>query len=395
MITVFSISSRSAVRRVAAARLISGVGSEAAFTALLFVLYRRTGSAAWVSAALLATFGTIGILTPLAGSLGDRFDRQRIMISSDVLGAACFAALAVARSPGQLVALGFLAAAAESPFLPASGGAIPNLAGAEELAWANGTVQAGHNLGHVVGPFLGGALVAAFGGPFVFWLNAASFLLSAVLVAGVRGPFAGDRQDAHLHQGIRAGFRFLVRDRVLLRMTLAFTVFVLAVGSVLVAELPLVASFHAGAFGYGLIGTFWGTGALAGALAARRLTERTERTALVACSFVTAAGIGAIALLPSFAPILLALLVSGFSDSVVDVTAETLIQRRAPDAVRSRVSAAVEGVVHIVFAVSFLFAAAVVVTLGPRAAYAIAGAGCGVAAVILVPLLRPTDASQA
>jgi MFS family permease len=386
--------SRSAVRRVAAARLISVTGSEAAYTALLFVLYRRTASVAWVAAALLATFGTVGILSPLAGSLGDRFDRRRVMIASDLAGAACFAALAIVRSPGALVLLAFLAAVTESPFLPASGAAIPNLASADDLAWANGTVFVGSNVGFLVGPFLGGALVAAVGAGWVFRLNAASFVVSAILVAGVCGSFSGRRDDAQEHRGLRAGIRFVMRDRDLRTLTLAFAVFVLAVGSVLVAELPLVASFHRGSLGFGLIGTFWGTGALAGALGARRLTVRTERTALVAFSFVTAVGIGSIALLPSFSLILLALLVAGCSDGVVDVAAETLIQRRAPDAVRSRVSGAVDGVIHTVFAASFLFAGAVVLALGPRAAYAIAGAGCALTAVMLLPLLRSSDASR-
>jgi MFS family permease len=394
MITTSNTQPRTAVRRVAAARLISVVGSEAAFTALLFTLYRRTGSPAWVSAALLATFGTVGLLSPVAGSLGDRFDRRRVMIASDILGAACFAALALVRSPGALVALAFLAAVTESPFLPASSAAIPNLAGIDDLAWANSTVYLGSNLGFLVGPFLGGALVAAVGAAWVFRLNAASFVVSAVLVAGVRGSFSGRREDAQEHRGLRAGFRFIMRDRVLRTLTLAFAVFVLAVGSVLVAELPLVTSFHAGSLGFGLMATFWGTGALAGALAARRLTEQTERTALVTFSFVTAAAIGSIAMLPSLLPILLALLVAGCSDGVVDVAAETLIQRRSPDAVRSRVSAAVDGVVSTVFAISFLFAGAVVVTLGPRAAYAIAGAGCGLTAFMLLPLLQPSDQTR-
>jgi MFS family permease len=391
MITQSWSPSRSAVRRVAAARLISVTGSEAAYTALLFVLYRRTASVAWVSAALLATFGTVGVLSPLAGSLGDRFDRRRVMIASDLAGAACFAALAIVRSPSALVMLAFLAAVTESPFLPASGAAIPNLASADDLAWANGTVFVGSNVGFLAGPFLGGALVAALGAGWVFRLNAASFVVSAVLVAGVRGSFSGRRDDAQEHRGLRAGFRFVMRDRDLRTLTLAFAVFVLAVGSVLVAELPLVASFHRGSLGFGLMATFWGTGALAGALGARRLTVRTERTALVAFSFVTAVGIGSIALLPSFSLILLALLVAGCSDGVVDVAAETLIQRRAPDAVRSRVSGAVDGVIHTVFAASFLFAGAVVLALGPRAAYAIAGAGCALTAVMLLPLLRSSD----
>src|SRR5438067_7581150 len=156
-------SPRSYIRMLATARLISQLGSEAAYTALLYVLYQRTHSPGWVATALLATFGTQGVMTAVAGSLGDRFDRRWVMVGSDLAGAVCFAGLGFLHSPGTLVLLAFVAAAVEAPFLPASSAAVPNLAGGEELAWATGTVQTGGSLGHLMGPFVGGALVAAVG----------------------------------------------------------------------------------------------------------------------------------------------------------------------------------------------------------------------------------------
>src|SRR5262249_61649332 len=81
-------SHRIAVRRVTAAQIISIAGTEAAEIALLYAVYQRTRSAAWVAAALLLTFGTMAIATPLAGSLGDRFDRRVVMVASHLGGAA-------------------------------------------------------------------------------------------------------------------------------------------------------------------------------------------------------------------------------------------------------------------------------------------------------------------
>src|SRR5262249_59903900 len=109
-------SHRIAVRRVTAAQIISIAGTEAAEIALLYAVYQRTRSAAWVAAALLLTFGTMAIATPLAGSLGDRFDRRVVMVASHLGGAACFAALAFARSTSSLLALAFLDALTSSPF---------------------------------------------------------------------------------------------------------------------------------------------------------------------------------------------------------------------------------------------------------------------------------------
>jgi MFS family permease len=382
--------SRSAARRVALARLISLTGTQAAFTALLFVLFDRTGSSRWVSAALLLTFGTRGLLTPLGGSLGDRFDRRRLMIVSELLGASCFAALAFARAPVPLLALAFLATVAETPFFPAASAAVPNLVPAGDLAWANATIAFGSNVGYLVGPALGGALVAAVGATAVFLFNAATFVASALLVASVGGSFSSQRTEEESYRGIRAGVMFMMRDPRLRTMTMAFAVFALTVGSALVAELPLAASFGVGSTGYGLISTTFGVGALAGSLAGRSLNESNERRFLVLCSLITAAGFGSVALAPAFWLVLVAMLVAGASDGLVDVAVEVIFQRLSPDAVRSRVLAALEAVFLLGLSVSFLFAGPLIDALGAKAAYALAGVGCTVTALMLVPLLRPT-----
>jgi MFS family permease len=102
----------------------------------------------------------------------------------------------------------------------------------------------------------------------------------------------------------------------------------------------------------------------------------------------TALGLASIAVLPVFPAILGAMIVAGGADGLVDVTAETILQRRTPDAVRSRVAAAFEGLLHGMFAVSFVFAGLLVEWLGPKPAYLVAGAGSLVTAAVLSPLLR-------
>lgn len=138
---------RTALRILSLARLISLTGSTAAFTALFYTMYHRTGSAAWLSAALLPTFGVSGLIAPVAGALGDRFDRKGVMILSDLGGAVCFGAMALVHDPALLLVGGFLAAIAESPSWSASGAAVPNLVQEKDLAWANGLLAAGRNAG--------------------------------------------------------------------------------------------------------------------------------------------------------------------------------------------------------------------------------------------------------
>jgi len=384
------IPSRSAARRVAVARLISLTGTEAAFTALLFVIFKRTGSSTWLAAALLLTIGMQGILSPFGGAIGDRFDRRRVMIASDLLGALCFIAMAFAGSPVALLGVAFASAVAETPFFPASSAAVPNLVAPSDLAWANGTIAFGSNLGYLAGPGLGGLLVAWLGARAVFVGNGLTFLVSALLVASVRGSFTGprDEEEAEAHRGMRAGFVFVWRDPTLRTMFRSFALVALCVGSVLVAELPLTTSFHGGSIAFGLLATSFGAGAVVGSLMGKRLTPQTERPVMVAASFINGAAFASVVLMPALLPVFGAMVVAGAADGIVEVATEVIFQRRSPDLVRSRVIAALEAVFHGGLAVSFLFAGTLVDAFGPKAAYALAGAGCTVAAIILVPVLR-------
>src|SRR5918999_3898551 len=116
---------RSAVRRIALARLVDVTGSGAAFAALAFIMFRLTGrSASWVSWTLLLTIGVQGFVQPLASWLGDRFDRRRVLVVSSLLAAAGFGAMMVARSPSQLLALACLTAIVEAPILSVSSSVI-------------------------------------------------------------------------------------------------------------------------------------------------------------------------------------------------------------------------------------------------------------------------------
>ena len=74
---------KTAVHRLSIGRMLSVAGGEVAFVALMALVFGRTHSAIWGSAALLAVIGTYGLAAPFAGMLGDRFDRRIVMIWSD------------------------------------------------------------------------------------------------------------------------------------------------------------------------------------------------------------------------------------------------------------------------------------------------------------------------
>ena len=379
---------RTAVRRLALARVISVTGSAAAYTALMFEIYDQTGSAVWLAAALLVTEGVTGLVGPVTSVLGDRFDRRTVMIVSDLAAAVCFAGMAlVAESPGPLVFIAFLSALAEAPFWPASSAAIPNLVPPEQVSWANSFVAIGRNIGIMVGPALGGILLAAVGAPWVFAINAASFVVSAALVVSVHARFDGDRSDESEHQGVWAGFRFLFREPVLRRISVAWVVLVLGIGMAMVGDVPLVELFDAGSAGFGVMIGLWGAGSILGSLAGRWLKAETEvRWLVLTTAFVAAVGI-AIALSPWFALVLVLNVAWGASEGVTNVAEQNVFQRRTPDSVRSRVLGALEGLFHGGLAVSYVAAAFVLPAVGARGMYAIAGVAAGLSVLVLAPLL--------
>jgi MFS family permease len=387
-------SPRSNVRRLAFGRLISVTGGAAAYTALGFTIWERTHSPWMQALSLLLTFGVAGILGPFAGALGDRFDRRRVMIVSEAVSAAIFGAMAFVHTPGLLIALAFASALAELPFFSASRAAIPNLVESEDdISWANSLITVGVHAGIAVGPLIGGLLLALAGASWVFGINALTFLVSLLITLTVHGRFqdAREREHSEEYRGALSGLSFLLRDHVLRRLALAWLVFVLGMGMGMVADAPLAESFAAGEFGFGLLIACWGTGSVLGALAGRWMNARTEPLWLVG----GAAGIAVAALgvgyAPSFVFVLVSLLAMGASDGLTMVAEQGIMQRRTPDAVRSRVIAGFDAVISLGLAIAYLAAGPVLAAIGPQPVYRLGGVAAAATVLILLPLARQRE----
>ncbi len=395
-----TVDQRQAVRRVAAARLISLAGSGAAFAALAYVIYHLTGeSNTWVAWTLLLTIGAQGVFVSVASWLGDRFERRRVLVITDLCAAAGFGVLMFMRTPGQYLFVAFLTAVVESPIYAVSSAAVPNLVDEDSLSWANGVVAFGRNVGNLVGPVLGGVTVAVFASGsdpsivdlhtaamWVFGLNVVTFLVSAWLIGTTPGRFNDVRDEASEHHGAIAGMRFLVGDPVLQRIAIAWAVLLLGVGMSIVGEVALADEFGSGSLGYGLLASAWGGGAVIGSvLAQRRLRAANEYRSLIGAVLIAGLGFGTTAVAPWLVIALMCMVVGGVGEGVAGVAEQGIFQRRAPDDVRSRVLGALEAIVLISLGLSFVFGGTVVDALGPRITYAIGGLTFLLAAAILAP----------
>jgi MFS family permease len=175
---------------------------------------------------------------------------------------------------------------------------------------------------------------------------------------------------------------------VLARMAFAWLVFVLGMGIGMVADAPIADSFEAGGLGFGLLIACWGTGSVAGTAAGRWMTARTEPRFMVIGAGGTAIAAFGVGLLGLFPLVLLSLLVMGICDGLTIVAENGLMQRRTPDAVRSRTMAALEAVLSIGLAGSYLAAGPILRVVAPQTAYVIAGVFAAGATLVLLPLIR-------
>ena len=375
-------------RRLALGRLISLTGGSAAYIALIAGLYERTDSAAWVSAALFA--GVIGSVlgAPAAGYLGDHFDRQRVMIATDLGSAAVAAAMAVfIDEPAALVGLFGLLAVVTSPFAPASAAAMPNLVGDEAVARANALVATTTSVGYLAGPLAGGFLLGVgVSAPTLFAIDAATFVVSAILVASIRAPF-GLGRGTESHPGVLAGVRVIRAERMLLVLTVASMASLLGMGIVNVAAYPLSIRLDGGTEGYGAMEALLGGGGLVGAALAARLLTPSRAPAVVAVSFlVSGLGLAAAGVAPELVIALAAFAVAGAGRGLGEVAETTLVQARTHDAVRSRVFAAQDGAAHVAFSAAMV-AGGLLVGLGGARFAVEAAAACGIAAALIASRL--------
>jgi MFS family permease len=246
------------------------------------------------------------------------------------------------------------------------------LAAEDDLGWANGLISSWHSVGRLVGPAVGGALFAFAGIGAAFAVNALSFALSAAMSASIRVPFSKEAPSGE-RVSTWAGFRVVLADDVQRRLLIAWAISYLAMDIAFVADPPLAAVFGVGAFGYGLLDTFFGAGAALGGLFGRRVQESSERRWIILGLVGVAVGWAIIAAAPWFVLVLVVSAGAAAMDTIGTVAGYGLIQRRTSDDVRGRVFAAYSMSGMLANMVGFLLVGPFVEAFGPRAVYAVGG----------------------
>lgn len=383
-------------RRLFFANLASGIGTWLALVALQVDVYDRTHSGWWVGALLIANLLPSIFLGLLFGPLVDRLSRKGLMIGSDLGRLLVFCVLPFAGSATAIVALSVVAGVGNAFFRPAVLAGVPNLVSDEELPDANAILQLVEWGSTALGPLVGGALAAASGPHLAYWVNAVTFGVSAVFVAGIPARLLqSERPIGRGHwSDLREGFQTVLRSPPLYTVLVAWTIAMIALASVNLAEIFLAKqTLGSGDFGFGLLWSASGIGLVVGALAANTVVRRFGiRTVYPRALLLWALGTAGAAAAPDIWIAAVAMAVAAVGNGVGVVVNITLVQRGAADQVRGRALAAIMSVNYTMMLVVFLATGPAIDALGARAVYSIAAGSLVVAAAFAARLLPREEA---
>lgn len=326
-------------------QLISLIGSWMQTTAQQWLVYRLTGSELSLGVVTFAAFLPVLILSLGMGVIVDRFERRRLLVITQTWFLLQAAVLAVLTALGviqyqHVIVLALLAGIGNALDMPARQSFYVDLVDRDEMMNAIALNSSVFNGARIIGPAIGGVVIAVMGEAPAFGLNAVSFLavIGALLMMRL-SPFVPPMRHGSGWSELRQGLAYLVADRRVLglvSMVAAFSVF----GFPYVVLLPAFAGevLGTGAAGLGALLAAQGVGALASALGLAFLGERRSKGRMLFASRALLP-VSVLLLAVSRTPqvSMLALVLGGYTLINQLAITNTLIQMVVPDELRGRV----------------------------------------------------------
>jgi len=404
-------------------QLISLTGDYVLIVALPFYTYQLTGSVLATGVMFLVQALPGLFLGSLAGVFVDRWDRRWTMIASDLLRAGVLLFLLLVRSRDLvwiIYAVAFTEQVISLFFIPAKGAVIPNLVEEQHLMAANSLNSTSDAITRLVGPLLGGALLALLGLSSTVFIDSASYLVSALmilLIAIPAGPVVAGKSmvasqieepaqktETNMAATLAGvwhewldGLRLVIHERILLTLFVAGALIMLSQGIINVLIVVFVKSIlHGDASTFGLMITFQGIGMLAGTVLVGQMGKRLKPTSLLALGTVPA-GIAVLVIVnvPDIILTLVLLTVVGILVVSFFITEQTLLQSTVADEYRGRALGAY-GTTSSLFYITGIGCGSVLGgLLGVVGALDIAGALFALAGVVALLMLRGVNVGAA
>jgi len=220
------------VRRLWMAQIVSVFGDFLAIFAVLsyvsFNLHATAAQVTGISVAFMIPFALIG---PVAGVFVDRWNVKRTMIGSDLIRAVLALGLVFTTSLGQVYVILFLLSAVSAFFVPAQTVTLRTIVPREGLLAANSLVQQAFQVMRIFSPALAGAMVGWFGASSCYYVDSASFIVSATLIGTLviaREPVVppkGSHPIKSVLNDLMVGVRFIFTHA-----TISFVIMAMAAG---------------------------------------------------------------------------------------------------------------------------------------------------------------------
>jgi DHA3 family macrolide efflux protein-like MFS transporter len=386
-------------RRTYLAIAVSELGDAFQYIALMWFALEAGGPLGVIAVRLADSVPAI-LFGLHGGVIADRFDRRRTMIASDLFRGAVLVPIAIAGLAGELplaalVAAAFALTAATSYFAPAYGAILPALVGRPNVQQANGLVKATVDALAATGWALAALLLAVLPLSAFFALNAASFLLSAALLARVRVHRA---EATSQRPRIREGFAAL---RPLPMLAAAVGVLAVAVtissGTWIVGVPELVRTeLGRGAATFSLVAAAYALGSITAGLVLVRVEIRRKALASILAWSAYLPGYLLFAVAESVGVALAAGACVGLGQGAAWVLANAAAQEQVPDRVLGRVMGLIALVHRGAHATGLLFVAPLFAIVEPRAVFAAAAVTIPLASLVGLALVtRRTSAARA
>jgi MFS family permease len=376
-----------------AGQAINGIGTQITRIALPYQVYVLTGSTLAVAALTTVQLIPILVFALGAGSVADAVDRRKLLLVTQLGLLACTAALvglALLGSPSlvALCAVAFAAAGLGAVDQPARSSAVPRLVPPERLPAAIALNQLNFQVGSVVGPAIGGALIATVGLAGAYFADVLTFTASiiGVLMIAPLPPMGAVTRPGLA--AIREGLRFVSARRVILStFVIDLNAMIFGMPTSLFPALALDV-FKVGPQGLGLLAAAPAAGAFLGALLSGWVSSiRRIGLAVIVAVAIWGAAIALFGLSTfSFGLALVFLAIAGAADVLSAVFRSTIVQFETPDELRGRVTS-----IHILVVTSGprlgdIEAATVAAIVGPQLSVVSGGVLCLLGVVVVARL---------
>ena len=378
------------------AQIVSYLGDWFAFVALAGLVEDVTDSRFLVSLVLVSMTIPGLFMSPIAGSFADRFDRRKILIVVSILQA--FAALLLLLHSAAGIWITFLSQcliAGLAAFVgPSTSASVPNLVDNEDdLRKTNALFGSTWGIMLAVGAALGGLFAAVFGRNAAFIANAVSFVVAALLFAGVKRPMQSERtQNSSVGRvrpiaDMKEAINVATKDPVILALLCSKMTF--AVGAGIVSQLAVLASnvFNVGDSGRGLLIGVRGIGSGLGPILGARIAGRDMAKLLKVCGYAglvfAVCYVGA-ALSPFIGMAAVFIALAHLSGGAQWTLSTLGLQMESPDHVRGRVMAGDMAMVNTMIGFTSILAGLTSQFIGVRPAIIIFAAAAAIASVVYV-----------